>query len=170
MVNGGRAVRPHLAMRVGGPDGAPVDPPAPDLGVDPLWLGEVTRGMIAVTSDPRGTARGAQIPEEGMQMGGKTGTSQVRRISMAERMTGIIPNDQRPWNDRDHALFVGFAPVDAPRYAVSVVVEHGGGGSAVAAPIARDLLWETQRRAPGRPLAQEPTIATPGLAPPTGEG
>ena len=103
-------------------------------------------------------------------MGGKTGTSQVRRISMAERMTGIIPNDQRPWNDRDHALFVGFAPVDAPRYAVSVVVEHGGGGSAVAAPIARDLLWETQRRAPGRPLAQEPTIATPGLAPPTGEG
>ncbi|MCB9959127.1 MAG: penicillin-binding protein 2 [Rhodospirillaceae bacterium] len=170
MVNGGRAVRPHLAMRVGGPDGAPVDPPAPDLGIDPLWLGEVTRGMIAVTSDPRGTARGAQIPEEGMQMGGKTGTSQVRRITMAERMTGIIPNDQRPWDDRDHALFVGFAPVDAPRYAVAVVVEHGGGGSAVAAPIARDLLWETQRRAPGRPLTPEQTVATPGLGPPTGEG
>lgn len=170
MVNGGRAVRPHLAMRVGGPDGGPVDPPAPDLGIDPLWLGEVTRGMIAVTSDPRGTARGAQIPEDGMQMGGKTGTSQVRRITMAERMTGIIPNDQRPWDDRDHALFVGFAPVEAPRYAVAVVVEHGGGGSAVAAPIARDLLWETQRRAPGRPLTPEQTVATPGLGPPTGEG
>ena len=52
----------------------------------------------------------------------------------------MISNDQLPWVRRDHALFVCYAPVDAPRYAVSVVVEHGGGGSAVAAPIARDIL------------------------------
>jgi penicillin-binding protein 2 len=50
----------------------------------------------------------------------------------------VVRNDQLPWNRRDHALFVGYAPAQAPRYAVSVVVEHGGGGSAVAAPIARD--------------------------------
>ena len=73
-------------------------------------------------------------------MAGKTGTSQVRNITAAERARGVIRNDQLPWNRRDHALFVCFAPYDAPKYAVSVVVEHGGGGSAVAAPIARDIL------------------------------
>jgi penicillin-binding protein 2 len=52
----------------------------------------------------------------------------------------VIKNEQLPWNRRDHALFVGYAPATAPRYAVSVVVEHGGGGSAVAAPIARDAI------------------------------
>jgi penicillin-binding protein 2 len=83
-------------------------------------------------------------------LAGKTGTSQVRRITMAERARGVIKNDQLPWNRRDHALFVAFAPVHAPRYACSVVVEHGGGGSAVAAPIARDILIECQRRDPSR--------------------
>jgi penicillin-binding protein 2 len=75
-----------------------------------------------------------------MLMAGKTGTSQVRNISAAERASGVIKNDQLPWERRDHALFVGFAPFDAPRYAVSVVVEHGGGGSLAAAPIGRDAL------------------------------
>ena len=152
LVNGGRAVRPHLAMRLGGPQSPLIMPDMPSLGVSDHWLREVVGGMAAVTTDPRGTARRAQIPDEGMEMGGKTGTSQVRRISMSERLTGITPNEQRPWRLRDHALFVGYAPVHAPRYACSVVVEHGGGGSAVAAPIARDLLLETQRRAPARVL------------------
>ena len=53
-----------------------------------------------------------------------------------------------PWKERDHALFVAFAPVDRPHYAISVVVEHGGGGSAVAAPIARDILHEALHRDP----------------------
>jgi penicillin-binding protein 2 len=75
-----------------------------------------------------------------MVMAGKTGTSQVRNISAAEREAGVISNDDLPWNRRDHALFVGYAPYDAPRYAISVVVEHGGGGSTAAAPIARDIL------------------------------
>jgi penicillin-binding protein 2 len=73
-------------------------------------------------------------------MAGKTGTSQVRRISMAERARGVLRNDQLPWNRRDHALFVGYAPAPAPRYAIAVVVEHGGGGSSAAAPIARDVM------------------------------
>jgi penicillin-binding protein 2 len=75
-----------------------------------------------------------------MVFAGKTGTSQVRNISKAEREAGVISNEDLPWNRRDHALFVGFAPYDAPRYAVSVVVEHGGGGSTAAAPIARDVI------------------------------
>jgi len=104
--------------------------------------------MDMVTNSRRGTARRARIKEEGWEMAGKTGTSQVRRITMAERAAGITKNRDLPWRRRDHALFVAFAPVDNPRYACSVVVEHGGGGSKVAAPIARDILTETQRRDP----------------------
>ena len=85
-----------------------------------------------------------------MAMAGKTGSVQVKRITKAERERGIRKNEDRPWKDRDHALFVGYAPVDSPRYAVSVVVEHGGGGSKTAAPIARDILREVQRRDPAR--------------------
>ncbi len=73
-------------------------------------------------------------------MAGKTGTSQVRNISAAERARGVISNSQLPWERRDHALFVCFAPADNPKYAVSLIVEHGSGGSTTAAPIARDIL------------------------------
>ncbi len=79
-------------------------------------------------------------------MAGKTGTAQVRRITARERQHGVLKNDAIPWKMRDHALFVGFAPVHAPRFAVSVVVEHGGSGSATAAPIAHDVLLAVQRR------------------------
>jgi penicillin-binding protein 2 len=96
--------------------------------------------MFAVNNSQRGTAYSSRIAEETMLIAGKTGTSQVRNISAAERARGVISNDQLPWNRRDHALYVGYAPYDKPRYAVSVVVEHGGGGSAAAAPIARDVL------------------------------
>ncbi len=104
--------------------------------------------MVAVVNSPMGTAYRARIREKGFTMGGKTGTVQVRRISKAEREQGVRKNRDLPWQQRDHALFVGFGPVNAPRYAVSVVVEHGGGGSSTAAPIARDILAEVQRRDP----------------------
>ncbi len=152
IANGGRAVRPHLTLRVGEPDAPPVPAEAPDLGISERSLAFVKEGMIRVTTSPGGTARWAQIPEEGMEMAGKTGTSQVRRITAAERATGIVPNHLRPWRERDHALFVAYAPIHAPRYACSVIVEHGGGGSRVAAPIARDILHECQRRNPARRL------------------
>ena len=87
-----------------------------------------------------GTAARSRIVTEEWRMAGKTGTSQVRNITAAERARGVTRNDQLPWNRRDHALFVCYAPYDNPKYAVSVIVEHGGGGSAVAAPIARDIL------------------------------
>ena len=61
------------------------------------------------------------------------------RISNEEREAGVIKNEDRIWKRRDHALFVGYAPVSKPKYAISVVVEHGGSGSSVAAPIARDV-------------------------------
>ena len=65
-----------------------------------------------------------------------------------KRDTRVLKNEERPWKDRDHALFVAYAPVDRPRYAVAVVVEHGGGGSKVAAPVARDIMLEALRRDP----------------------
>jgi penicillin-binding protein 2 len=81
-----------------------------------------------------------------MEMAGKSGTSQVRRISASERdASGGVRKREVPWKEMEHALFIAFAPVERPRYAVAVVVEHGGGGSAVAAPIVRDLLLEAQK-------------------------
>ena len=90
-------------------------------------------------------------------MAGKTGTSQVRRISLADRRAGI-KNEDLPWKYRHHALFVGYAPLDQPRYACAVVVDHGGGGSTAAAPIARDLLRAVQER---RPADTNPGAITP---------
>lgn len=134
----GRAVAPRLVRAI---DGVPQ--PTPDfaeLDINALNLRTARAGMDAVMNSDRGTARRARILAEEWRMAGKTGTSQVRNITAAERARGVISNDQLPWNRRDHALFVCYAPFGAPRYAVSVVVEHGGGGSAVAAPIARDIL------------------------------
>lgn len=134
----GEGVQPRLIRaRAGQP--VPVPPPA-DLGVDPGHLDLVRRGMIDVVNGSRGTARGSRIEDEGFLMAGKTGTSQVRNITAAERARGVSRNEDLPWNRRDHALFVAFAPADVPRFAISVVVEHGGGGSKAAAPIARDIL------------------------------
>jgi len=134
----GMAVNPRLVKAIDGKE-VPVTPPEP-LGLEGSILRAVQRGMFAVMNGKAGTARGSRIADDTMLMCGKTGTSHVRNISAAERASGVVSNDQLPWERRDHALFVGFAPADAPRYAVVVVVEHGGGGSAVAAPIARDAL------------------------------
>jgi penicillin-binding protein 2 len=88
-----------------------------------------------------------------MELAGKTGTAQVRRISRAERESGVLKNEDLEWRQRDHALFIAFAPVDAPRYAISVVVEHGSSGSGTAAPIARDVMKKVLERHPQREIA-----------------
>ncbi len=134
----GRPVQPQLIRSINGVDQR--EEVTDDLGVAQEHLDVVRHGMWSVSNFRRGTAFRARVVEEGYEIAGKTGTSQVRNITAAERADGVTSNDDLPWERRDHALFVGYAPADAPRYAVSVVVEHGGGGSAVAAPIARDLL------------------------------
>lgn len=126
------------------------DTPANDLGVSSESLAFVAQAMAAVTNEPGGTAYAARIPDPKMAMAGKTGTSQVRRISRAERLTGVKKNSELKLEERDHALFIAFAPVYDPRYAIAVVVEHGGGGAAVAAPIARDIMIRVQQRDPSR--------------------
>nr|WP_207623832.1 penicillin-binding protein 2 [Rhodobacter calidifons] len=134
----GRQVLPRLVRMVQGRE-LPV-PEAPALDIAPEHLAAVRKGMHEVVNGDNGTAKSSRIVEPTLAMAGKTGTSQVRNISKAEREAGVISNDQLPWHRRDHALFVGYAPYDNPRYAVSVVVEHGGGGSTAAAPIARDVI------------------------------
>ena len=164
IANGGYAVRPRLSRPltpgVEPAEAAPEPAPGaegsvaagasmfPSLNISDAHMRVIHKAMDMVTNDKRGTAYRARIKEDGWEMAGKTGTSQVRRITMAERAAGITKNEDLPWRRRDHALFVCFAPVDNPRYACAVVVEHGGGGSKVAAPIARDILTETQRRDP----------------------
>ena len=133
----GRAVMPRLVRSIDGVD-QPSGAGAP-LGMDDGNLRMIRRAMFAVTNHQRGTAYGARIADDTLRMAGKTGTSQVRNITEDERRRGVIRNEDLPWNRRDHALFVNFAPYESPRVAVAVVVEHGGGGSGVAAPGARDI-------------------------------
>ncbi len=102
----------------------------------------VKQGMFEVVNSKKGTANTAQFDIDGIKMGGKTGTTQVRRITLEERRKGILKDEDLPWKLRNHALFVGYAPQDKPKYAVAVVVEHGSSGSGVAAPIASKILQE----------------------------
>ncbi len=175
LVNGGRAVRPSLTRQVvshseGGPDSL-VPAGFEDIGIHPPHLDIMAKAMSSVTNTSLGTAFKARIQDPAFAMGGKTGTVQVRRISKAERETGVLKNEELEWHERDHAVFVGYAPVEAPRYAVSVVVEHGGSGSSSAAPIARDILLEVQRRDPSRDTSGGQARHTPPMfVPSEGEG
>jgi penicillin-binding protein 2 len=166
MANGGRAVVPHLARDVvvrGQLASRAAVEPAP-LGIKPQNLRAVLDAMAMTVNDPRGTAYASRLTLPGMSMGGKTGTAQVRRITQRERDEGIRKNEDLPWRFRDHALFVGYAPVETPKYAIAVVVEHGGGGSSVAAPIARDIMTATLDRDPARlaPGANVAGLRAPG--------
>ncbi len=102
-------------------------------------LDAVRQGMVRAVNNPVGTAYWKRIKSEGHEMAGKTGTSQVRKITVRGQDQSKIP-----WELRHHGLFVGYAPVNNPRYVVSVIVEHGGGGSSAAAPVARDVLAKMQ--------------------------
>ena len=132
-----RLILPRIVHAIDGVE-QPV-PDQPSLGLSQAGLAQIQRGMWEVTNHQRGTAYASRVVDPEKRLVGKTGTSQVFSITQAERDAGIRRQDQLPWNRRDHALFVCYAPDVNPRYAVSVVVEHGGGGSSVAAPIARDI-------------------------------
>ena len=155
LADGARAVAPRLTRAVRRAPGAAGsfhdaawrEPAFAPLGLAPRALAIVREGMNRVVNARRGTAFRARIEDPARAMAGKTGTSQVRRITMAERQRGVVKNKDRPWKHRDHALFVAWAPLAAPRFALSVVIEHGG-ESKVAAAWARDILLEAQRRLP----------------------
>ena len=101
--------------------------------------------MNMVVNHKKGTGHASRFDLNGQKMAGKTASINVRRISMKERESGVLSQDKLPWKYRDHAMFAAFAPVNNPRYAIIVAVEHGGGGSRTAAPIAGQILKETLR-------------------------
>ena len=98
----------------------------------------IQEAMFASTNEARGTSYSSRIKNLKYQFAGKTGTSQVKRITAAERELDLNTS-QIPYNERDHALFVAFGPYKKPRYALSIVIEHGGSGSSTAAPLAKKL-------------------------------
>jgi len=142
IANGGMAVAPVLIRRI--IDGDSVTqislPELDTLNIPKSHLAVIRRGMLEVVNGQLGTARLSKLRSDGQLMSGKTGTTQVRRITTSEREAGLRAQKDLPWRERNHALFVGYAPEDQPRYAVSVVIEHGGSGATVAAPIARDIM------------------------------
>ena len=159
----GRAIEPHLSRAVGSlpqQGGNAEDWPA--LALPARDLHAVREGMWAVVNEHDGTAPIAKLPFPNIQMAGKTGSSQVRRVSREQREHGF-KSENLPWEFRPHALFVAFAPYDAPRYALAVVVEHGNAGAAAAAPIARDIMVDVLNRDPaGTRDLQRQSVARSG--------
>jgi penicillin-binding protein 2 len=128
----GLSITPRLVAP--GTEGAPAVPAFSELGLRPEHLAAVRNGMWGAVNETGGTGAGASRILDQPIIAGKTGTSQVVRASSEQG------HDELDWHQRDHALFVGYAPSDAPRFAVAVVAEHAGGGGRVAAPIAGDIL------------------------------
>ncbi len=169
IANNGRAVVPRLVRDM---PGVVQPPPAPQMhGIAPEHLAAIRQGMYGVCNEPGGTATRAgnmiqlaRRPDGAivdlseaqpgwtkLQIAGKTGTSQMRIITAAERARGVMRDADLPWRMRDNALFVSFGPWDQPRYACAVVLEHGGhiNPELDASPISAMILREAFKRDPG---------------------
>lgn len=133
IVNGGKVVKPRVVRKVVSNDGRILEeaPAGPEISrvvdIDPKILDALKKAMVGVVEHPRGTGHKAALPEVAMiSVGGKTGTAQV-----ASKESGV--------KDDDHAWFAGFAPADAPSIVVAAIIENGGHGGAVAAPVVQDM-------------------------------
>jgi len=101
--------------------------------------------MYSSSNEPGGTSYRSRLDDERYTFAGKTGSSQIRRFTEAQR-EAEVKQKQLDYKNRDHALFIAFAPVKDPKYAISVVVEHGGTGSSAAAPIAKKVIKKVLER------------------------
>lgn len=164
----GRMVTPHLLRTI---DQTLVPEAEPGLfSKMPFNAGHldvVRGGMFAVVNEPQGTAPAARLTLPGVKMAGKTGSAQVRRVPRALRESGHFNSMNLPWEYRPHALFICFAPYDNPRYAVSVVVEHGNAGATEAAPLAGKIMTDTLLRDPSErsPLSRDGYTSPPDPSP-----
>lgn len=149
----GRVVRPRLVRAVG--DLLLPAPDAPLIDADPKHLDVVRAGMNAVVNE-WGTAARSRLDDPAWRMAGKTGTSQLYTITNEDRARGLSKPEDMPWGRRDHALFISFMPFENPRYACSVLVEHGIGGSRAAAPKARDIMKAVAEKDPASRPAIDP--------------
>jgi penicillin-binding protein 2 len=157
VANGGNVLRPQLLQRVEDLDGKVLMETKPETirstPLNPADLKAVREALVASVDEQGGTGRRSQLP--GISVAGKTGTAQVVRLGEDRDAKREIP-----YRFRDHALFVAYAPADDPQVAVAVVIEHGTGGGAVAAPIARMILENYFGLAPQEQLAIVPTLPT----------
>ena len=155
IANGGYEVQPNLLLAKAtpreelAPPAVRTKPTAPSLRLNPQHLAIVRQGMSDVVNGSLGTASALKVKQAEFTFAGKTGTAQVKRITEREREMGIT-QASLPWHLRHHALFVCYGPVDNPRYACAVIVEHGQAGGTTAGPIGRDVLVETMKRDPSR--------------------
>jgi len=159
IANGGYEVQPNLLLAKATPREELAPPPprdkvsAPSLRINPQHMNLIREGMVQVVAS--GTANHLRVDGQGrlldpsLRFAGKTGTAQVKRITERERDMGIT-QASLPWHLRHHALFVCYGPVENPRYACAVIIEHGMAGGATAGPIGRDVLVETMKRDPSR--------------------
>jgi penicillin-binding protein 2 len=157
----GRMVQPHLTRKLSGilQPGSEIDH-WPALGLPEKLLRMVREGMWAVVNEAGGTAPLARLADPQVQLAGKTGSAQVRRVSRELRESGKFNSEKLPWEYRPHALFVAYAPYDGTRYAMAVVIEHGNAGAAAAAPMAHTIMTEVLRRDPAnRTEAPSPQVA-----------
>jgi penicillin-binding protein 2 len=146
IANGGIGVKPILVRSI--EDEGNKIPEWPALNISKAHLDLVHKGMADVVNSSRGTAYAERIKEAPFSMAGKTGSAQVKRITEAQRAAGHASAADLPWKYRDHALFVGYGPVENPAYAIAVVVEHGLHGGSAAAPLARDIMLAALKRDP----------------------
>lgn len=131
-IAGGKNIQPTLIKEN-------IEKDIKNLPFKSVYLKALRNGMYDVVNHPKGTAYGSRLTN-GQKMAGKTATTQVRRISMKERESGVISQDDLPEKYRDHAIFAAFAPTDKPKYAAIIFVEHGGGGARTAAPLMKKLM------------------------------
>lgn len=168
VANGGRLYRPQLVNAIYDPEGRLLEKFEPELTQhitairNSSWE-TLRRGLEKVVAGERGTGRAARV--EDLRVAGKTGTSQVVRLSLLEE---FATDEDIPYRYRNHAWFTAFAPVDDPRIAVTVLVEHGGGGGSTAAPVAGTIFEAYSRRLPASTATQatETSPATNGASPP----
>jgi penicillin-binding protein 2 len=142
----GKMVSPRLVHMVGGrlqPRRA-----AEKLDFSDNALAKVREGMDKVMNEAGGSAYSWRITEPGFEMAGKTGTAQVRVYTKEEHEHGMLKNEHLDWKLRDHALFIGFAPVQNPKYAVVCIIEHGATPAHPHVQMARDIMLFTQKRDP----------------------
>ncbi len=150
----GKEIRPRI-VRFRGDLELPT-PRAPHIDIPDEFVQVARDGMFQVVNAPGGTAVRSAFENKEWKLAGKTGTAQVYRITNEERARGLTKPEDLPWHRRDHALFVCFAPYEAPRYACAVVVEHGIGGARVAGPKARDIMTAVMTKDPARLKAMSP--------------
>lgn len=153
-----RQVKPRI-VRMRGELELP-QPDAPKIDIPEKYFIAAREGMNAVVNGG-GTAARSRLPNPEWKMAGKTGTSQIYRITAEERARGLTKGEDLPWERRDHALFVCYAPYDKPRYACSIVVEHGIGGSRTAGPKAREIMSAVLKKDPASltPIGPEAIVA-----------